>query len=338
MTAKGQLTQCFLLCKHQYQMSQPYNNWGEAFHYPPDVFNLMKATIPVLNRSKRDVILFFEGAGVPSSLSRDLKVKLQQNRGAISKYEITQTLLERINREDHEYLRVRRELIKRVTEFDAFATCWPNDQLKAKGLVAELRELVGKKDSFTRMRLEKERLEREQRQAYRQKNNAAREKSERLENLQQQLNALFGEANPQRRGKQLEGVLNGIFEANDILIREDFTRLGLSGEGIIEQIDGVVKLDHRLYLVEMKWKKDKIGINDMHQHLGRIQYRAEAAGIFISESGFAPATIDAAKNALNGQNLMVLMDLEDIVKVLYKGLNLVDYLMDKIEKAYPVKI
>src|SRR5206468_576430 len=36
-------------------------------------------------------------------------------------------------------------------EFTNFDTCWPSDQLKAKGLVASIREVVNQKDSFTRM-------------------------------------------------------------------------------------------------------------------------------------------------------------------------------------------
>ena len=35
-----------------------------TFPYPPDLFNLLVDTIPLLNRSKKDVLLFFRGAGV----------------------------------------------------------------------------------------------------------------------------------------------------------------------------------------------------------------------------------------------------------------------------------
>jgi hypothetical protein len=58
-------------------------------------------------------------------------------------------------------LRPRREIIKRVVEFEHFETCWPEDQLKAKGLVASVREAVNTKDAFTRMKQERD-AEREQ--------------------------------------------------------------------------------------------------------------------------------------------------------------------------------
>jgi len=47
-------------------------------------------------------------------------------------------ILERINADSEKHLRERREILKRITEFAAFSTCWESDQLKAKGLVAEI--------------------------------------------------------------------------------------------------------------------------------------------------------------------------------------------------------
>ena len=39
--------------------------WGmsDAFHYPPDLMALLVNTVSVLCRGKKDVILFFRGAG-----------------------------------------------------------------------------------------------------------------------------------------------------------------------------------------------------------------------------------------------------------------------------------
>ena len=48
------------------------------------------------------------------------------------------------------------EILRRITEFEDFSTGWPTDQLKAKGLVGEIRHVVDVKDSFTRMRSERE--------------------------------------------------------------------------------------------------------------------------------------------------------------------------------------
>src|SRR5689334_15097892 len=120
-----------------------------SFHYPPELFSLLVDCIPLLCRSKRDVILFFKGAGVLPPVTNDLVRRINQDRDSISKYEITRKVLERLNEKGERTLRERREVLKRVVEWEDFSTCWPNDRLKAQGLVAEIRRVVNVKDSFT---------------------------------------------------------------------------------------------------------------------------------------------------------------------------------------------
>ena len=126
------------------------------FHYPPELLSLLIDTIPLLFRSKKDTLLFFRGAGVAPTLTQDLSRQVATDRQNISKFDIVRTVLTRLNEKGESTLRERREILKRVTEFEDFSTCWPSDQLKAKGLVAEIRRVVDVKDSFTRMHLERE--------------------------------------------------------------------------------------------------------------------------------------------------------------------------------------
>ncbi len=58
---------------------------------------------------------------------------------------------------------------------------------------------------------------------------------------------------PQQRGKLLEVVLNDLFRAYNIHVREDFRRRDPESGVVLEQIDGVIELDGSVYLVEMKW-------------------------------------------------------------------------------------
>jgi len=55
-----------------------------TFQYPPELFNLL-VDAPVLNKSKRDVLLFFQGAGVPADLTKDLSERLQTDAKSIGK-------------------------------------------------------------------------------------------------------------------------------------------------------------------------------------------------------------------------------------------------------------
>jgi len=306
---------------------------NDVFHYPPDLFELVVQTIPLLNRSKDSVLLFFKGAGVDEIIFSDITEIVKTERASINKFEICRKILERINENSEKHLRERREILKRITEFEAFSMCWENDQLKAKGLVAEIQKVVNVKDSFTRMSQERDRETEKRRREYAAKIEQVQKHKANLENLKTELFSLFSETNAQKRGKDLEKVLNAYFKEYQISIKEDFKRVGEQGEGVIEQIDGIIELDNSIYLVEMKWKKETIGSDDIYAHLGRIYHRANAHGIFISASGYSPSGISAAKEALIKNALLVLFDLEEFVQNIEREDNFKTYLRNRIQST-----
>jgi hypothetical protein len=288
-----------------------------VFHYPPELLQLLKDTIPLLCRSKKDVLSFFEGAGVPESLCSDIKKKVETDRQSISKFEIARVVLERLNQKKDSHLRELREVVRRVTEFEDFSTCWESDQLKAKGLVGEIRRVVDVKDAFTKMRIEKEREAEKAKTAAEGKATAALKHREEIEGIKKDLFALFSEANAQKRGKALEAVLNRLFESYGMAVREAFTVKGTSGEGVIEQIDGVVEFDGDLYLVEMKWWKTPIGTGEVSPHIVRVFNRGfQVKGIFISYTDYTDGAIETCKTALAGGAVIALCTLQEIVSVL----------------------
>lgn len=303
-----------------------------VFHYPPELLSLLIDTIPLLCRSKKDVLLFFKGAGVDSALTSDLTIRVEEDPESINKYEIVRTVLTRLNEKGDSTLRERREILKRVTEFEDFSACWPADQLKAKGLVAEIRRVVNVKDSFTRMHQEREE-ERKKRQVEQQaKLEEAQRRRGKLSEVKTALFSLFSESNSQKRGKALESVLDRLFEVSGILIRESFTLKGSQGEGIIEQVDGVVEIDGELYLVEIKWWNEPLGISEVSQHLVRVFNRGHARGIFISASGYTQPAISTCKEALQ-KSVVVLCKLEEIALLLEQEKDMRDFLKAKINAA-----
>lgn len=305
-----------------------------TFHYPPELFELLVDTIPLLCRSKKSVVIFFQGAGVSSGVIDDLRQRVETDRENINKYEIARTTLTRLNERGEVTLRERREVLKRVTEFEDYSTCWPDDRLKAKGLVAEIRQVVNVKDSFTRMKQELEK-ERQRNQAEHQARiEIIRKKQSQLTVIKNDLYSLFGMPDNQshKRGKLLEGILNRLFEVSDILVRDAFELVGDEGEGIVEQIDGVVEIDGYIYLVEMKWWKDPLGKAAVSPHLVNIFNRGHAGGILISKSGFTKPAIVTCKEALI-QKIIVLSELEEIVILLEQQGTLKDFLKTKINAA-----
>lgn len=304
-----------------------------TFHYPPELFNLLVDTLPLLNRSKRDVLQFFRGAGVPSATIDDLFERLRTAPAELNKYEIVRTILDRLNARGEAMLRERREVLRRVVEFTNFDTCWPSDQLKAKGLVASIRDVVNQKDTFTRINQEREQ-ERAARLAEAERASRARqERTRKIEAARNEFYGLFSSAlAPSARGKKLETALNNLFQAYGILVQESFHLVGESGEGIVEQIDGVIELKGALYFVEMKWHQTPVGKAEIAEHLVRLISRAEARGIFISASDYTDPAVHTSREFLQ-HKVIVLATLQEIVQVLECQGDLADFLVNKIQAA-----
>ena len=302
-----------------------------AFQYPPDLFALLVDTVPVLCKSKRDVVLFFRGAGVPATMTADLEKRISEDRTGIYKYEIARTILTRMNEGGDALLAVRRELLKRVTGFEDFTRCYDTDVMKAKGFVSEVQRLTNVKDSFTRINQERAREAEARRAEHERRAAATKVRRQKIDAAKAKLFALFGEANPHRRGKALEAVLNDLFRAYDVLVAEDFTRKGDDTE-IHEQIDGVVEIDHHMYLVEMKWWDKSLGPTEVAPHLSRLMLRSGVGGIFISSSDYTVSALETCRDFLQ-QRVLVLCSLREIVDLLNCDADLVELLRAKIRAA-----
>jgi restriction system protein len=303
-----------------------------TFHYPPELLDLLVDTVPLLCKSKQNVITFFQGAGVGPLLYQDLEELVRVQRDSTNKYDITRTILVRLNQRGEAALRERREVLKRVTEFDAFTSCWPSDQQKAKWLVSDVRQLVNVKDSFTRMNIEREKEAQQRRQEHEAKLKLIKEKRVELEGIRSEMAMLVSISDPHRRGKMLETVLNRLFSAYGISLREAFTIIGANLEGIVEQIDGVIELDGSLYLVEMKWWNKPLGPSEVAQHLVRVFNRGHARGMFISASGFTPAAVNMCRDSLS-KATVVLCDLAELVLLLEGEQELPGLLRRKVQAA-----
>jgi len=303
-----------------------------TYHYPPELLELLCDVIPVLVRPKQGVIDFFAGAGVHDKLLGDWKLKLRQDKSSVNKYEIARAVLRQLNEIGEAGLTMRREVLKRVSQFEEFSSCWENDRYKAQGLVAQVQKLVNVKDSFTRINLERERERKERQAAHTACLEAKQKEAEKRAAIKDALYRLFGESNPWTRGKQLEAALNNLFAFAGFLVREAFTIKGDEAQGIVEQIDGAVEFDGVLYIVEMKWWDKPIGRQEIAPHLVSVYSRGDVGGIFISYLGFSPAAIDDAKTGL-AQKVFVLAELQEIIRVIDREGDLKAFFKEKIHRA-----
>jgi len=99
----------------------------DPYHWPPEVLALLIDVIPLLCRSKEDVLSFLRGAGVPETLLVGFRRQLAVDRDSVKKYAIVRTVLTQLNEQGDQGLGARRAVLRRVTEFEDFSTCWPAD-------------------------------------------------------------------------------------------------------------------------------------------------------------------------------------------------------------------
>lgn len=305
-----------------------------TFHYPPELLQLLVDAVPKLCKSKQDLLLFFQGAGVSKAALKPHADLLLTNKTAFNKYPVTRDIITKINEQGEAGLRTRRELLKRVIEFEDFSVCWENDRAAARGLVAQIRDLVNVKDSFTRMRIEKDE---EKRKRQEEQETAVRElaaRNAKKEGVKAALFSLFGEADAHKRGKALETVLNDLFALYGISVREAFTVKGKCGEGVIEQIDGLIGLEGHLYLVEMKWWNTSIGVAEVAPHLVRVFNRGgQVRGVFISYSDFTSPAIAQCRDAVASGAVIVMATLQELVELLNSERELKRWLKGKVDAA-----
>lgn len=86
----------------------------EAFHTPPQLFTLHVDTIPLLCRSKQDLILFLHRTGV----TQEDRAEVQQPVLAI-----VRNVLTKVNTRGDNGLPARRDIVKRIAEFENFELC-----------------------------------------------------------------------------------------------------------------------------------------------------------------------------------------------------------------------
>lgn len=304
-----------------------------TWHYPPDFMTMMVDTMPLLVRSKTDLIAFFKGAGVNERHLADLRVRVMRDRSSIGLYEIARTVLHAINAQhDDEGMHARRELVKRVTEFTAFEKCYPDKAMAARGGVAAIKSFVHTRDSAIRIE-EAYRREREQNMAKAEAEaRVVREKRANRDALRADIVALRSSTNPSARGRELERILARLFELDKVLVKESFTITSPSGNGIVEQIDGVIEVDGNQYLVEMKWRDAPLGVEDVSRHFTRVFGRAQSRGIFIVHPGYTSTAIETVRENLRSAPF-VLCTLDEILWILEAGVTVGDWLRPKIRAA-----
>lgn len=300
------------------------------FHFPPELFELLVDTVPYLGKSKQGVLDFFRNVGTPGGLLVDLQAQVRQDRQSIARTSISRQVLTALNQGGDTYLAVRRQLIKRVVEFEDFSVCWREEADKAQLNVERIRRLVKVKDTFTRLADERDEEARKHREAREAALADLRARRERVDRAKQDFYRLFPDPNVSRRGTRLDSVIASLFSAFEIQVREPFVLRSPSSGQILEQIDGMIELDGRYFLTEAKWESGPLEIVGVAEHLRRVFSRPDTHALFIVANGPTEAAIAACGDAFANRRIVAIVLLRELVAILEQGQDLKEFLRSRI--------
>jgi Restriction endonuclease len=105
--------------------------------------------------------------------------------------------------------------------------------------------------------------------------------------------------NPQRRGKQFEGVIERLFRAHAC-------QLELGKQGRSEQVD-LLMIEPQAALIECRWKNQPLQPEVISNILGKLLKRpAGVVGIYVSMSGFTRGAIAHARDVSRERGIVLL--------------------------------
>ncbi len=259
-----------------------------------DVFNeeievLVKDGIANLYWFKGDLHKAWMRSGVPDGIRNEI-VRIRDSEGReLSKRRQMDVLYERLRSgEYNRRLEVSRNFVRILAEQTSFTPQSEKHRIEvAERCSLKLREKV-------RQQL----AEREKVTTSRSRPTLSPE--ELYATKREKINSRFVAAHnmePQKRGYELEAVVNELLEASHIKVEAPFRIAG-------EQLDGALKYEGHHYLLELKWTADKIDPKEIAHFFFKVEGKMEARGIFLSMNGY---TAGALSTLPKGKGLKVML-------------------------------
>lgn len=108
----------------------------------------------------------------------------------------------------------------------------------------------------------------------------------------------------QRRGRKFESILTALLQEEHLVPRLQYRSSG-------EEVDGSFVLGERTFLLEAKWRRDRIQASALYAFKGKVDGKLVGTiGVFVSMSGYSDDAMDAL---MRGKDLnVVLFDGKDV--------------------------
>ena len=133
----------------------------------------------------------------------------------------------------------------------------------------------------------------------------------------------------QQRGRAFEKYINKIFADENILINESYQ----TSDGKSEQIDGAIKVNNRIILVETKWVESNLAASELYSFIGKVENKFSGTiGLFISRIKLKDNFINAL-NKGRRQSIIVIHgeDIDNLIKEDIKFNDFIEFVIEKLK-------
>lgn len=286
-------------------------------HYQSNILSALVDAVVKVFWTKRDLRALLIRAGVPTSL-------VAAQDWEQYKFHILSPIVDELNADENGLGPLRRILQETLSfsDGDHLRRYSDGQRLKhdAEAALAKLRQLVQRHDRAHRDKSS----ERQERASVAEPSRLALFELQRSA-INDRFLAAYANTDAQARGYDLETILYDIFRLHDLTTRGPFRRIG-------EQIDGAFVLDGQHYLLEAKWTKAPIALNDLRDLDGAVASSLDnTLGLFFSLNAFSAQALEAYVQGSRPK--IICMDGVDLAAVLAGQIDLVELLTRKREVA-----
>lgn len=129
-----------------------------------------------------------------------------------------------------------------------------------------------------------------------------------------------------RRGLHFETLVLDLFESHGMLLRRSYH----TSDGRSEQIDGAIRVDGRLALVESKWVASQLAASELFAFSGKVDGKFTGTiGVFISRNELSENFLTALRTGRR-QAVLVIHG-QDVDDIFEDGFSLKEYLQSSLE-------
>lgn len=286
--------------------------------FPSDIKSAMRECVLKILWAKDDIVAFFSNNGCTNA-----DISFLGNHKELSRAKIIDLMFSHLSSKADEGLGQFRAMLHALLNWSHFDSYYFDNLKKlnrdeAQRAIDHLKQLQEIRDHKIR----------EQRNQREKKEKEAQDPKKTLKELKASyISLLQGVLPSQKRGYELEKILQELSKHSALEVTEPF-RVNS------EQIDGAIKFDGENYIVEAKWQDKESANEPVYQFAVKVEGKMYGRGLFVSVNGFSQNVV---QSLVAGKAIRtIFIDGGDLMLV-FEGFMSFSKMIDKKVKAAQTK-